>query len=305
MAKLKSRSVVSSSPSFQEVKKWYHDNLHPDANNYDDPNVYKYVYHESRFAGIFQCTSSGAQKFFVRGKPESITDIAALTSIYRPGPLSAKVDRIYLDAKNGKKFEWGHPIFEEVLGDTYNALVFQESVMDLAEKVGGFPKDQCDNVRRAIMKRDHSKGAAAIKEMKDMEEAFVKGAMAKGIKEETAKRSYETICFMSGYGFNRCVSFQQLINIYGVTGQKDGTKKLKDVKPGDLVLSRDEKIKKNVLVKVKKVHFNGTKPLVRVTLKSGEVIECTRDHKFRVKETGQMLPLHEIIDRQLSIVVSS
>lgn len=202
MAKLKSKSVISSTPTFHEIKKWYETHLHPDANSYDEYDVYEYVYHSGRWASIFQATSSGAQKFFMDAKPESITDIAAITSIYRPGPLSANVDRIYLDAKKGKKFEWGHPIFERVLGQTYNCLIFQEQVMDLAEVVGGFPKDQCDNVRRAIMKRDHSKGDAAQKEALAMEDAFVKGAMNQGVKEETAKKAYQNILFFSGYGFN-------------------------------------------------------------------------------------------------------
>ena len=59
---------------------------------------------------------------FMKAKPTSINDIAVLTSIYRPGPLAAKVDDIYLKAKEGKKFDWGHPIFEKVLGKTYNCL---------------------------------------------------------------------------------------------------------------------------------------------------------------------------------------
>jgi DNA polymerase-3 subunit alpha len=164
---------------------------------------------------VHNCTSAGAQKLFMEAKPENITDIAAITSIYRPGPLSAKVDRIYIDAKvYGKKFDWGHPIFEQVLGKTYNSLIFQESVMDLAEHVGGFPKDQCDNVRRAIMKRDHSKGDAAIKEMQVMEDAFVKGAMNKGIIEETARTAYKHVCFMSGYGFNLAHATAYAIDSY-------------------------------------------------------------------------------------------
>lgn len=81
---------------------------------------------------VHNCTGQGAQRLFKKAKPTSIVDIAVLTSIYRPGPLAAKVDEIYLKAKNGEKFEWGHPIFEQVLGKTYNCLagdvdIFTES----------------------------------------------------------------------------------------------------------------------------------------------------------------------------------
>lgn len=204
-----------TTPSFEDVREWYEKHLHPDANKYDDHSVYEKVYHQGNWCGIFQCTSGGAQKLFQNAKPESIVDIAVLTSIYRPGPLAAKVDQIYLDAKNnGKKFDWGHPLFEKVLGETYNCLIFQESVMALAEHVGGFPKEKCDDVRRAIMKRDLSKGDAAIKEAKKMEDEFVSGAMKNGVPEETARKAYQNILWFAGYGFNRAHAVAYAIDSY-------------------------------------------------------------------------------------------
>ena len=207
-------SIEQVKPVFSDVRQWYNQNLHPDKNNYDDAEVYKHVYHDGSFAGVFQLTSKGAQRLFKAAKPENIVDIAVLTSIYRPGPLSAKVDKIYLEAKAGKKFEWGHPLFEQVLGDTYNCLIFQESVMDLAEIVGGFPKEQCDNVRRAIMKRDLSKGESAKKEAKALEDEFVKGAVKNGVSEATARKSYEQILWFAGYGFNRAHAVAYAIDSY-------------------------------------------------------------------------------------------
>lgn len=204
----------NDNPTFDEVRDWYEKHLHPDANSFDDQKVYEYVYHSGRWAGIFQCTSSGAQRLFVRAKPESITDIATLTSIYRPGPLAANVDKIYLESKAGKPYDWGHPAFAEVLGKTYNCLIFQESVMDLAEHIGGFPKDQCDNVRRAIMKRDLSKGDTAIKAAQEMEDAFVKGAVKKGIPEATGRKAYQQILWFAGYGFNRAHATAYAIDSY-------------------------------------------------------------------------------------------
>jgi len=208
------RRLNVAKPTFDDIREWYEKNLHPDANDYDDQHVYEYVYHEGNFAGIFQLTSSGAQRLFRKAKPRSIVDIAVLTSIYRPGPLAAKVDNIYLNARKGEKFDWGHPKFEEVLGKTDNCLIFQEQVMDLAEHIGGFPKDQCDNVRRAIMKRDLSKGEAAIKEAKKMEDAFVEGAAKQGIPEQTARKSYQQILWFAGYGFNRAHAVAYAIDSY-------------------------------------------------------------------------------------------
>jgi DNA polymerase-3 subunit alpha len=203
-----------SDPKFSDVREWYDKHLHPDVNDYNDQKVYEYVYHEGRFAGIFQLTSGGAQKLFVAAKPRSIVDIAVLTSIYRPGPLAANVDKLYLKARKGEKYEWGHPLFEKVLGPTNNLLIFQESVMDLAEHVGGFPKDQCDNVRRAIMKRDLSKGDAAKAEAKRLEDDFVAGAVKNGVEELTARKAYQNILWFAGYGFNRAHAIAYAIDSY-------------------------------------------------------------------------------------------
>lgn len=201
-------------PTFAQVREWYNKNLHPDVNSYDDQSVYEHVYHEGRFPGVFQLTSAGAQRLFKAAKPKSIVDIAVLTSIYRPGPLAANVDKIYLKARAGEKFEWGHPLFEKVLGKTNNLLVFQEQVMDLAEHVGGFPKDQVDVVRKAIMKRTVSGNDAQRKKAKELEEKFVAGAVGKGVPEEIAREAYKKILFFSGYGFNMSHAIAYAIDSY-------------------------------------------------------------------------------------------
>ena len=86
-------------PTFEQVRKFYNERLHPDTIDFNDQNVFKNVFHKGRWAGIFQFTEPGAQKFCVSAKPESIIDIAAITSIFRPGPLSAGVDKHYVNAK--------------------------------------------------------------------------------------------------------------------------------------------------------------------------------------------------------------
>jgi len=306
MAKLNRKAVVKQAPDFKDVKAWYEKHLHPDVNDYDDPHVYEYVYKEGNFAGIFQLTSHGAQRLFKQAQPQSIVDIAMLTAIYRPGPLAAGVDKIYLKARHdNEKLDWGHPLFEKVLGKTYNCLIFQESVTDLAEFVAGFPKDQCDNVRKAIIKRDQSKGEAAVKASLELEDSFVAGAVKNGIPEAVARKSYQQVLWMAGYAFNRCLHVDELVNTYHKNGNFKTKKRLCDVKAGDVVMSRDEKTKQNILVKVLAQHKQRRQELVEIELMSGEKIKCTLDHKFRTVETGEMLPLQQIMNRNLSIVVSS
>ena len=200
-------------PVFSNVRKWFDENMGLDIIDLNDQHVYEYVYHSARWAAIFQCTSVGAQRFFVKSKPRSIIDIAALTSIYRPGPLAAKVDKLWLEHETDP-YDWGHPLINETLKKTRGLLVFQESVMELANKVGGFPMEQCDEIRRAIMKRSISGGEAAKKAAHDLEQSFIDGAVKNGVPESIAKKAYETILWMSGYGFNQAHAVAYAIDSY-------------------------------------------------------------------------------------------
>ncbi len=83
------------------------------------------------------------------------------------------------------------------------------------------------------------------------------------------------------------------------------TKNIKDVDIGVYVRSRNEMTKQDIFVEVINKFNNGKKDLVEITLTSGEIVKCTLNHKFRVKENGEMLPLWQIIKEGLSIVVNT
>ena len=163
---------------------------------------------------VHNCTQRGAQRFFQRVKPRSIIDIAALTSIYRPGPLAAKVDDLYVDAKNGKQFDWGDERINKILAKTHGLLIFQEQVMELANKVAGFPLDECDKLRKAIMKRTISGGDEAKKKAAALRDSFVDGAVKNGYERASAEKIYERIAWMSGYGFNAAHAVSYAIDSY-------------------------------------------------------------------------------------------
>lgn len=190
-------------PQFNDIKNWYNQNLAPDAVDFFDQRVYENVYHKGKWAGIFQCTGRGSQNFFMRGKPRSIVDIATLTSIYRPGPLAAKVDDLYVDARNGKQFDWGDQRVNKILEKTNGLLIFQEQMLQLAHEVGGFPLDECDKLRKAIMKRTIGGGEEAIKKAASMRDGFVTGAIANGYDKKTAEGIYDKMLYFSGYAFNK------------------------------------------------------------------------------------------------------
>jgi len=194
-------SITKVEPTFADVRTWYEQNMGLDTIDLNDQEVYKHVYEDGHFPIIFQLTSKGAQNLFKKAKPKSIMDIAALTSIYRPGPLSGGVHNLWLRHEH-EPFDWGHPLINETLSDSRGLLVFQEDVMNLAHKVGGFPMEKCDEIRRAIMKRSTSGGQAAKEKANELEDDFVKGAIEKGVPEATARKMYSQILFFAGYGFN-------------------------------------------------------------------------------------------------------
>ena len=89
-----------NNPKFKDVKGWFQENLHSETCDLDDQDVYENVFHDGRWAGIFQATERGMQKLLQKARPRSIVDLVAITSIYRPGPLTAGVDKAYITDKN-------------------------------------------------------------------------------------------------------------------------------------------------------------------------------------------------------------
>mgnify|MGYP001354999835 CR=1 FL=1 len=100
-------------------------------------NVYENIFHKGKWIGIFQFAEQGAQSFAKRAKPRSIIDISAITSIYRPGPLSAGVDKSYVDAKEDPgSVKYLNQTVKDVTKETHGYLIFQEQIAMLAHKLG-------------------------------------------------------------------------------------------------------------------------------------------------------------------------
>jgi DNA polymerase-3 subunit alpha len=265
--------------------------------------VYKYIYDSGRWAGIFQFTERGAQSFVKRSKPRSITDIAAVTSIFRPGPLGAKVDKTYIKAKrNPEEVVYEHPLIEECLKDTYGHIVFQEQLMQLGNTVGGLSLDDCDRLRKTLTKRSVSGATAAKQEAKELEKMFIAGAQENGISVQLAAELFEKMAYFSSYGFNKSLQATTEISLFNKNGTFVENRHIADINTGDYVLSRNENTGINVPVRVKNRHDHGVIDTYEFMLEDGKTIKCTMDHKFRTTD-GHMLPMHTIIKENLDIVV--
>jgi len=189
-------------PSFDDIKKWYNENLEPNVLNLNDQKVYKNVFHKGKWAGVFQFTEKGAQGFCKKAKPESIIDISAITSIYRPGPLSAKVHNHYVAAKrNPKSVKYIHPLVKEVTKETHGFLIFQEQIALLAHKLGkDLSLDEGNMLRKLLTKKGTGKGH---EKKEAIYKKFIEGCVEKRISKEDANKLWQTFEYFSGYGFNK------------------------------------------------------------------------------------------------------
>lgn len=206
------RKQGTPNPTFHQVRQWYRDNMAPGKIDFDDQRVYEKVYHAGKWISIFQCTNQGSQRLFQAAKPRSIIDLATLTAIYRPGPLGAKVDKMYIKAKaNPESIDYGHPLIEGILKDTYGFIIFQEQVMEIANVVAGFPKEECNAIRKMLKPTasgDNNDKAKAL------QEKFITGCVSNGVSKHIANDLYEKILYFASYGFNKSHSVAYSINSY-------------------------------------------------------------------------------------------
>ena len=189
-------------PTFEDIRKFYDEHLHPDRIDLNDQDIYKNIFQTGKWAGIFQFTEDGAQNFCMMAKPTSIIDIAAITSIFRPGPLSAKVDRDYVEAKESPQYiQYPNDEYKDVTEETYGFLIFQEQIAALAHRLGkDLSLDEGNMLRKVLTKKGTGKAAKVKKELYTK---FVDGCVEKGLSKKQADELWEKFEFFSGYGFNK------------------------------------------------------------------------------------------------------
>jgi len=189
-------------PSYQEIKEYYDNNLHPDKIDLNDSQVYTNIFHKGKFIGVFQFTNEGAQRFCKKAKPNNIIDISAITSIYRPGPLSAGVDKSYVSRKNNPNdITYAHKVVEEHTKETAGFLIFQEQIAILAHKLGkNISLDDGNKLRKLLTKKGTGTDLA---EKEKIQNRFIIGCMEKKIDRTTAERMWQNFEYFSGYGFNK------------------------------------------------------------------------------------------------------
>lgn len=189
---------------FEEIKKWFADNLSPDKNPMTDMNVYKHVFWDGNYMSIFQFVKPNTQSFMRRMKPTCIRDIAIATSIHRPGPLSLSVDEKFLNNReNHANLKYEHPLLKEVLEDTENLLIFQEQLQLIYHKLCGIPLDETDGVRKAFTKKEINNKEKAAAERDKLKGEFMRLSKENaGVDEKMSSKFFDNMAALVAYSFN-------------------------------------------------------------------------------------------------------
>jgi DNA polymerase III subunit alpha len=160
----------------------------------DDKKTYDML-GEGKSTSVFQFESSGMQGILKQAKPNCMEDLIALNALYRPGPMDYIPQ--FIESKMGRSpITYPDPCLEPILKETYGVIVYQEQVMQVAQRIGGYSLGQADLLRRAMGKK---KLEVMVKE----KEKFIAGAVKQGFKADDADRIFEILIPFAGYGFNK------------------------------------------------------------------------------------------------------
>ncbi len=189
---LKTLTVISRALSYIESAGL--DRPDMDAISLSDPATYELL-GVGASIGVFQLESTGMRDTLRKLKPDSIEDIIALISLYRPGPMK-NID-VYVDRKFGRaEPDYLHPDLEPVLKETYGVIIYQEQVMQIAQILSGYSLGEADLLRRAMGKKKKE-------EMDQQRVRFNEGAEKRGVSREKANYIFDLVAEFAGYGFNK------------------------------------------------------------------------------------------------------
>src|ERR1700758_1109948 len=163
----------------------------------EDHETYEKVFHKGLTSGVFQFESSGMRDVLRRYQPNSIEDLTALNALYRPGPIQGGMIDDFIERKHGRrKIEYDLPELKEVLQETLGVFVYQEQVMQTANKIAGYSLGDADLLRRAM-------GKKKAEEMAKQRERFVQGAVQRGFPQKKIEKIFDLMAQFAGYGFNK------------------------------------------------------------------------------------------------------
>jgi DNA polymerase III subunit alpha len=163
----------------------------------DDVRTLK-LFKSGETSGVFQFESPGMKDLLIKAQPENFDDLIALVALFRPGPME-NIPK-YLASKHGKEEpEKLHELIEPIIADTYGVIIYQEQVIQIAQKLSGFSAGEADLLRRAMGKKIKS-------EMDAQRGKFITGAEENGVNRKKSEYIFDLVDKFAGYGFNKAHS---------------------------------------------------------------------------------------------------
>jgi DNA polymerase-3 subunit alpha len=160
----------------------------------NDKNVYQ-LFKDGLTQDAFQFGTDGLIQYCTEVKPTSLGELAAINSLYRPGPMGSNAHNDYVKIKMGRKephYDWG---CEDITKSTYSLIVYQEQIIKICQIVAGFSLSEADEIRKAT-------GKKLLDKMVSYKKLFIEGAVKKGCPQEEAKNIWNKIEIFASYSFN-------------------------------------------------------------------------------------------------------
>ena len=174
----------------------------------DDVLTYEKVFHTGQTSGVFQFESGGMRDVLRRYKPTTVEDLTALNALYRPGPIQGGMIDDFVNRKHGRaKVEYELDDLKEILHETLGVIVYQEQVMQIANKLAGYSLGEADLLRRAMGKKNPE-------EMAKQRERFINGALERNYPSKKIEKIFDLMEQFAGYGFNKSHSAAYAVLAY-------------------------------------------------------------------------------------------
>ena len=196
------RTLTVISDAVKLVEKNHGIKIDVDNIDYDDKKVLDSI-GTGKCDGVFQLESAGMKNFMKELKPQSLEDVIAGISLYRPGPMDFIPK--YIKGKNEpESVTYVCKELEPILEPTYGCIVYQEQVMQIVQNLAGYTMGQADNIRRAMSKKkQYVIDAERQNFVYGNEEQGIKGCIANGISEQAANQIYDSMVDFAKYAFNK------------------------------------------------------------------------------------------------------
>ena len=146
-------------------------------------------------SGVFQLESEGMKNLIRQMKPKSFEEIAATLALFRPGPMD-NIPKYLENRANPNNIQYLHEDLKDILNETYGIIIYQEQIMQIAQKMAGFTLSKADILRKAMSKKK-------LNELESLKEDFIKGSISLGYEESLANQIYDLILKFANYGFNK------------------------------------------------------------------------------------------------------